>query len=52
MTNVLNAVAMKRADFGLRSLTAILITFAFGFVLLQLNVRFGVPVDNFDALAF
>ena len=52
LPNVSNAVAPKRAEFGLQLLTAILITFAVGFVLLQLSVRFGVPVDNFDALTF
>jgi hypothetical protein len=50
MSNVANCMAINRVEFGLQLLTAILITFAAGFVSLQLSVRFGVPVDNFDAL--
>ena len=38
--------------FVLPLLTAILIIFAAGFASLQLNVRFGVLADNFDALTF
>jgi hypothetical protein len=45
-------VAIKRVEFGLQLSTAILITFAVVYVLLQLSVRFGVPVDTFDALTF
>jgi hypothetical protein len=52
MANASNTVAIERVEFGLQLLTAILITFAAGFVLLQLNVRFGVPADTFDALTF
>lgn len=44
------AVLIRHSDFGLRSATALLITFAVGLVLLQLNVRFGVPLDPFDVL--
>ena len=52
MPNVANAVAIKHAEFGLRLSTAILITFAAGFVLFHLSVRLGVMMDNFDALTF
>ncbi len=52
MPNVSNAMVMNRAEFGLQLLTAFLITFGVGFVLLQLIVRFGVLVDNFDAPTF
>lgn len=52
MPNTSNAIAIKRGKFGLQLLTAILITFAAGFVSLQLNVRFGALVDNFDAVTF
>jgi len=52
MPNASNEMAIKRVELGLQLLTAILITFAAGFVLLQLSVRFGVLVDNFDALTF
>jgi hypothetical protein len=47
-----NEVAIKRVELGLQLLTAILITFATGLVLLQLSARFAVLVDNFDALSF
>jgi hypothetical protein len=50
--NVSNAIAIKRVEFGLQLSAAILITFTVGFVLFQLSVRFGVLVDNFDALTF
>jgi hypothetical protein len=50
MPNASNEMAIKRVEFGLHLLTAILITFAAGFVWLRPSVRFGVPVDNFDAL--
>jgi hypothetical protein len=43
---------IKRSDFGLRLSTALLITFAVGWVLLQLNVRFGVPVESLNAPIF
>jgi hypothetical protein len=46
------SMAVKNVEFGLQLLTAILITFAAGLVSLQLSVRFGVLVDNFDALTF
>jgi len=52
MPNASNAIAIKHAELGLQLLTAILITFAAGFALLQLSVRFGMLVDNFDALTF
>ena len=52
MANVSNTVAIKRVEFGLQLSTAVLITFAVGLVLLQLGVRFGVPVATFDALTF
>ena len=52
MTNTSNGMAIKRVELGLQLLTAILIIFAAGFVSLQLSVRFGVLVDNFDALTF
>ncbi len=52
MPNVSNAMVMNRAEFGLQLLTAFLITFGVGFVLLQLIVRFGLLVDNFDAPTF
>jgi hypothetical protein len=52
MTTISNAVLIKRNDLGPRFLTAILITFAVGFVLLQLSVQLGAPVDSFDALGF
>ena len=52
MPNVSNVVAIERVEFGPQLLTAILITLAVGFVLLQLSVRFGVSVDNFEALTF
>jgi len=45
-------MAISRIEFGLKFLTAVLITFAIGSVLLQLSVRFGVPADNFDVLTF
>jgi hypothetical protein len=51
MPNVSKAVALTRVELGLQLLTAILIIVAVEFVLLQ-SVRFGVPVDNFDALTF
>jgi hypothetical protein len=50
--NVSNAIAIKHVEFGLHLSAAILITFTVGFVLFQLSVRFGVLVDNFDALTF
>jgi hypothetical protein len=50
MANASSTVAIECVEFGLQLLTAILITFAGGFVLLQLSVRFGVPVDTFDGL--
>lgn len=52
MPNASNEMAIKRLELGLQLLTAILIIFAAGFVSLQLSVRFGVLVDNFDALTF
>jgi hypothetical protein len=52
MANASNTVVIERVEFVPRLLTAILITFAAGFVLLQLSVRFGVPVETFDALTF
>jgi hypothetical protein len=52
MPSVANALAIKRVEFGLRLSTAILITFAVGFVLLHLSVRFGVQFDNLDPLTF
>jgi hypothetical protein len=52
MPNVTNEIAIIRVEFGLLLSTAILITFAAGFVLLQLSVRFGVPLDSFNALTF
>jgi hypothetical protein len=44
-----NLLNTKRVGFALQSLTAILITFAAGFVLLQFSVRFGSQVDVVDA---
>ena len=52
MPTASNEMAIKRVELGLQLLTAILIIFAAGFVSLQLSVRFGVAVDNFDALSF
>jgi len=52
ITHVSNAIAIKHVEFGLRLSTAIAITFAVGFFLFQLSVRFGVLLNNFDALAF
>ena len=52
MTNTSNGMAIKRVELGLQLLTAMLITFAAGFVALQLSVRFGVLVDNVGALTF
>jgi hypothetical protein len=52
MANVSSTAAIKRVEFGLQLSTAVLIAFAVGFVLLQLSVRFGVPLDTFDALTF
>ena len=52
MPNVSNAIAIRHVELGLQLSTAILITCAVGFVLLQLSVRFGMLVDNFDALTF
>jgi len=52
MPNASNEMTIKRVELGLQLLTAILIIFAAGFVSLQLSVRFGVLVDNFDALTF
>jgi hypothetical protein len=52
MPTASNAMAIKRVELGLQLLTAILIVFAAGFVSLQLSVRFGVLVDNFDAVIF
>jgi hypothetical protein len=52
MPNVSNAIAIRHVELGLQLSTAILITFAVGFVLLQLSVRFGMLMDNFDALTF
>jgi len=45
-------VATERFEFVPRLLTAILITFAAGFVLLQISVQFGAPTETFDALTF
>jgi hypothetical protein len=42
-------VTPKRVEFGLQLLTAILITFAAGSVLLQLSVRFGVHDPPYPA---
>jgi len=47
-----DATMIKRSDFGLRLSTALLITFAVGWVLLQLNLRFGVPVESLNAPIF
>jgi hypothetical protein len=52
MPNVSNAIATRYVELGLQLSTAILIAFAAGLVLLQLGVRFGVPVDNFSTLTF
>jgi hypothetical protein len=40
----------KHIQFILRLLTAILITFAIGFVLLQVSVRYGLSVTDFSEL--
>ena len=50
--HVPDATMIKRGDFGLRLSTALLITFAVGWVLLQLNVRFGVPVESLSVPIF
>ena len=42
----------EHVGFTLQLLTAILIIFASVFVSLQLDGRFGVLADNFDALTF
>jgi hypothetical protein len=52
MTRVSNAIAIKHVELGLRLSTATAITFAVGFLLFQVSARFGVLVNNFDALAF
>jgi hypothetical protein len=52
MPNVPNAVAMRRAEFGLRVLTAILIAFAGGLVLLELSARYGLTIGTFEAQTF
>jgi len=52
MSDVADCMAINRVEFGLQFLTAILITSAPGIVLLQLSVRCGVPVDNFEAPTF
>jgi hypothetical protein len=52
MPNALNEIPIKPVDLSLQLLTAILMTFAAGLVSLQLSVRLGVLVDNFDALTF
>jgi len=44
--------ADKAVEFGLRLLTAVLITSAAGLVLLQLSLRFGNEADKFDTLTF
>jgi hypothetical protein len=46
-----NDVGKNRVDLGLRVLTAILITFAGGSVLLQLSVRLGILLDSFATIA-
>jgi hypothetical protein len=52
MPNALKAMAIKRVELGLQLSTGLLVTFAAGLALLPLSIRFGVLVDNFDALAF
>jgi hypothetical protein len=52
MANIPSTMAIKRSEFGLQLSTAVLIAFAVGLVLLQLSVRFGVPLDSFDVLIF
>jgi hypothetical protein len=42
----------RSAQIRLSVLTAILIAFAAGFVVLQLSARHGVTVRNFDAQTF
>jgi hypothetical protein len=46
-SNVFNA---KHIQFILSSLTGIVITFAIGFVLLQVSVRYGLSVTDFSEL--
>ena len=48
-SNVFNA---KHIQFILKLLTGILITFAIGFVLLQVSVRYGLSVTDFRDLLY
>jgi hypothetical protein len=52
MPNASNGIPTARADLGLQLMTAVLMIFVAGLISLQLSVRFGVLVDNFDARIF